>query len=66
ISSFIVMNVVVGIVVNSISEVTTENNNKEDEDTAEEETGDLASEIKALKEHIEKLETLLEKQKTGS
>ena len=70
ISSFIVMNVVVGIVVNSISEVTTENiADKDDKDEADktadsaDESADLSSEIQALKEHIAKLETLIEKQK---
>ncbi|MGN1120329.1 MAG: ion transporter [Oscillospiraceae bacterium] len=59
ISSFVVMNVVVGIVVNSISEVTTEKNN----DEAEDENNDLSSELNVLKEHIAKLESLIEKQK---
>lgn len=59
ISSFIVMNVVVGIVVNSISEVTTEE--KHSEGSADEKS-DISGEIKALKEHIEKLESLIEKQ----
>ena len=63
ISSFIVMNVVVGIVVNSISEVTTEE--KHSDDSADEKS-DISGEIKALKEHIEMLECLIEKQNKQS
>ncbi len=60
ISSFIVMNVVVGIVVNSISEVTTE---KDSAKRAEDESSDLSAELDALKDHIAKIEKLLETKK---
>ena len=60
VSSFIVMNVVVGIVVNSISEVTAE---KADAKKPEDESGDLSAELDALKEHIAKIERLIETKK---
>ena len=59
ISSFVMMNVVVGIVVNAISEVA-EMNKKEDHE--ENGTADIKAEIDAVKEHLAKLESLLEKQ----
>lgn len=57
-SSFIVMNVVVGIVVNAISEVTAENNDGEaaDKTPANEE---LIKEIRSLKEQLDRLEKAL-------
>ncbi|MCR4688026.1 MAG: ion transporter [Saccharofermentans sp.] len=54
-SSFIIMNVVVGIVVNAISEVT-EDNKAEEEKVTE---TDLIMEIRALKEHLDRLEKSL-------
>lgn len=61
-SSFIVMNVVVGIVVNSISEVTTEKIDS-DEDEAKDDKSEIVAELAQLREHITKLEALIEKQK---
>ena len=58
-SSFIVMNVVVGIVVNAISEVTAENN-KEDAEEKVSET-ELIGEIHSLKEQLDRLEKQLAK-----
>ena len=59
ISSFVMMNVVVGIVVNAISEVA-EMNKKEDHE--ENGTADIKAEIDAVREHLARLESLLEKQ----
>lgn len=68
ISSFVMMNVVVGIVVNAISEVA-EVNKKEDIEEAEE-TGeeaapkpeDIQAELAAVREHLAKLEEILARQ----
>lgn len=59
ISSFVMMNVVVGIVVNAISEVAEYNKKEEHEENG---TADIKAEIDAVREHLAKLETLLEKQ----
>ena len=63
ISSFVVMNVVVGIVVNAISEVTAENTaeDKKEEDPASNE--ELITEIRSLKEQLDRLEKSLGKAK---
>lgn len=61
-SSFIVMNVVVGIVVNAISEVTAENNVEEPE-TKEVSKEDLLKEMREVKEQMARLEKALEKTK---
>lgn len=65
ISSFVMMNVVVGIVVNAISEVA-EINKKEDAEEAEEATEpkneDIQAELAAVREHLAKLEAMLAKQ----
>ncbi len=62
ISSFIMMNVIVGIVVNAISEVA-EINEKEEENEKEETKEDkLKAEIKLLKEQMAKVEKLLEEE----
>ena len=58
ISSFVMMNVVVGIVVNAISEVTAVNENKKHSENG---TADIKSEIDALKEHLSTLEEMLSK-----
>ncbi len=67
ISSFVMMNVVVGIVVNAISEVA-EINKKEDAEEAEEATEpkneDIQAELAAVREHLAKLEAMLAKQKS--
>ena len=61
-SSFIVMNVVVGIVVNAISEVTADN---EKEETEEKQVSnkELVNEIHSLKEQLDRLEKQLVKTK---
>ena len=70
ISSFIVMNVVVGIVVNSISEVTAEDTKrvqeKESEENGEAETDEerikaLTKEVKEMREMLARMEKLMEK-----
>lgn len=72
ISSFIVMNVVVGIVVNAISEVAEETKKfipvKKTEEKPEENSDkqNIAKELSALKEHISALEELLEKEDAAS
>lgn len=72
ISSFIVMNVVVGIVVNAISEVAEETKKfipeKKTEEKPEESSDkqNIAKELSALKEHISALEKLLEKENAAS
>ncbi|MBQ3841667.1 MAG: ion transporter [Ruminiclostridium sp.] len=60
ISSFVMMNVVVGIVVNAISEVAEYNKKEEHEENG---TSDIKAEIDAVKEHLAKLEDMLAKQK---
>lgn len=70
ISSFIMMNVVVGVVVNAISEVSEmrKKNDTAEEDSASEKEGkkeinvdDIRAEIKEVREHLEKLEAMLNK-----
>lgn len=70
ISSFIMMNVVVGVVVNAISEVSEmrKKNDAAEEDSASEKEGkkeinvdDIRAEIKEVREHLEKLEAMLNK-----
>lgn len=70
ISSFIVMNVVVGIVVNSISEVTAEDTKRvqeeESEENGEAETDEerikaLTKEVKEMREVLARMEKLMEK-----
>ena len=70
ISSFIMMNVVVGVVVNAISEVSEmrKKNDAAEEDSASEKEGkkeinvdDIRTEIKEVREHLEKLEAMLNK-----
>ncbi|MBR4344606.1 MAG: ion transporter [Lachnospiraceae bacterium] len=58
ISSFTMMNVVVGIVVNAISEVAEFNKKEEHEAKG---TADIKKEIDAVKEHLTKLEEMLTK-----
>ena len=59
ISSFVMMNVVVGIVVNAISEVAEMNRKDEAEEAG---TVHIKDEIDAVKEHLAKLEALLDEQ----
>ena len=61
ISSFIVMNVVVGIVVNSISEVTAEDTKQALEDAGDEESGEKSEEeqIKALTREVKEMREML-------
>lgn len=59
ISAFVMMNVVVGIVVNAISEVAEMNKKEEHEENG---TADIKAEIDAVKEHLAKLEDMLAKQ----
>lgn len=70
ISSFIMMNVVVGVVVNAISEVSEmkKKNDAAEEDSASDKEGkkeinvdDIRTEIKEVREHLEKLEAMLNK-----
>ena len=61
-SSFIVMNVVVGIVVNAISEVTADNA-KEEEAEKTVSNKELVTEIHSLKEQLDRLEKQLAKTK---
>ncbi len=65
ISSFIVMNVVVGIVVNSISEVTAEDTKKGTDEEEEEKDTDrikaLTAEIKEMREMLARMEQIIEK-----
>ena len=66
VSSFVVMNVVVGIVVNAISEVTAANLDEEavDEKTeAPASNKELLMEIRSLKDQLNRLEKSLEKAK---
>lgn len=56
ITAFIMMNVVVGIVVNAISEVTEANKKEEHEENG---TADIKAEIDAVREHLSRLETML-------
>ena len=58
ISSFVMMNVVVGIVVNAISEVVEFNKKEEHEENG---TADIKAEIDAVREHLAKLEDMLAK-----
>ena len=58
ISSFVMMNVVVGIVVNAISEVAEMNKKEEHEENG---TADIKAEIDAVREHLAKLEDMLAK-----
>ena len=58
ISAFIMMNVVVGIVVNAISEVAEMNKKEEHEENG---TAEIKAEIDAVKEHLGKLEEMLSK-----
>lgn len=58
ISSFVMMNVVVGIVVNAISEVTEVNDGDKKDESVD---GDIKSEIAALREHLSSLEEMLSK-----
>ncbi len=58
ISSFVMMNVVVGIVVNAISEVAEMNKKEEHEENG---TADIKAEIDAVREHLAKLEDMLTK-----
>ncbi|HBI52833.1 MAG TPA: hypothetical protein DDX72_08655 [Ruminococcaceae bacterium] len=58
ISSFVMMNVVVGIVVNAISEVAEFNKKEEHEENG---TADIKAEIDAVREHLAKLEDMLAK-----
>jgi len=59
ISAFVMMNVVVGIVVNAISDVAEMNKKGEHEENG---TGDIKAEIDAVKEHLANLEKMLAKQ----
>ena len=61
VSSFIVMNVVVGIVVNSISEVTAEDTKQALEDAGDEESGEKSEEeqIKALTREVKEMREML-------
>ena len=70
ISSFIVMNVVVGIVVNSISEVTAEDTKQALEDAGDEESGEkseeeqiraLTMEVKEMREMLARMEQIMNK-----
>ncbi len=64
ISSFIVMNVVVGIVVNSISEVTAEDTKKvteEEEETDSDRIKALTAEVKEMREMLARMEQMIEK-----
>lgn len=61
ISAFIVMNVVVGIVVNSISEVTQINKDEE-----EKEDIDINKEIELIKQHIQNIEMIMQKKEFNS
>ena len=61
ISSFVMMNVVVGIVVNAISEVAEFNKKEEHEENG---TAEIKAEIDAVREHLAKLEDMLEKKKS--
>ena len=60
ISSFVMMNVVVGIVVNAISEVADINKKEEHEENG---TADIKAEIDAVREHLAKLEEMLAEHK---
>ena len=62
-SSFIVMNVVVGIVVNAISEVTAENDAEAKKDEAPASNEELITEIRSLKDQLDRLEKSLGKAK---
>ncbi len=68
ISSFIVMNVVVGIVVNAISDVTANDKQEEIKDSAEENNENKSDriqlEMQAIREHMENLEALMSEDKT--
>ena len=68
ISSFIVMNVVVGIVVNAISDVTANDKQEEIKDSAEENSENKSDriqlEMQAIREHMENLEALMSEDKT--
>lgn len=59
ISSFIVMNVVVGIVVNSISEVTEISKKSDPEENKDSKETAISEEIAAVREHLAKLEEML-------
>lgn len=59
ISSFIVMNVVVGIVVNSISEVTEISKKPDPEENNDSKETTINEEIAAVREHLAKLEEML-------
>ena len=59
VTAFVMMNVVVGIVVSAISEVTEANKKEEHEENG---TADIKAEIDAVREHLSKLEDMLAKQ----
>ena len=59
VTAFVMMNVVVGIVVSAISEVTEANKKEQHEENG---TADIKAEIDAVREHLAKLEDMLAKQ----
>ena len=59
VTAFVMMNVVVGIVVSAISEVSEANKKEEHEENG---TADIKAEIDAVREHLSKLEDMLAKQ----
>lgn len=65
ISSFIVMNVVVGIVVNSISEVTEISKKPDPEENNDSKERAISEEITAVREHLAKLEEMLAQTNAG-
>ncbi|MCR5279583.1 MAG: ion transporter [Lachnospiraceae bacterium] len=62
VSSFVMMNVVVGIVVNAISEVAEINKKEETAEPAALKEDEIKAEIESVREHLAKLEEMLAKQ----
>lgn len=55
-TTYMILNVVVGVVVNSMQEASSSS----DKEDVEQENADLKSEIQALKKQIEKIESMIE------
>jgi len=61
VSAFVAMNIVVGIVVNSVSDVSSDCNGKDSEDEEKNDIEALKSELKIIKEHFDNLDEILKK-----
>jgi voltage-gated sodium channel len=64
ITSFIVLNVFIGVIVNSMSEITVSSKSAQNKETQTSATDELEKEVAALKEQVLRVEELLKKLKT--